>query len=268
MNKILIFIIIVLVCVIVVVYRKYTVIAYNAEKEYKISVNSSGECSYIIWFNIKTWNDKKKILFKKTTEKDDFIVFIGDLRNIIYIYSIANDRYMVPYNNCLTDSTNTFGTPESIDSQPATVAECKQKCIGSTSCVGFTFNIVEQPETPDTSGSDGVTGTTGIPTCYISNNTEDIFKSSNCLFSELKLIEIKKLIPLQIVVKLAITVSNNNMIVYIDDKLINTFLLDSTISSGTITVTPDGFGFDGDTYFKYFTECLNHEKIKKYSIKL
>jgi hypothetical protein len=254
MNKIIVIMIIVFIIVLcVVIYRKSTIITHEAYEEYKINVNSSAECSYIIWFNIKTWDDNKKILFKKSSDKDEFIVFIGELRNILYIYSSGNIKngypdtpYMISYNNCLSDSKNVFGEKQT----DVTSASCKEKCAGSTACVGFTF--ASDPS----------------PACYISDNTDDIFESSNCLISELKLIEIKTPIPLQRLVKLAITLTSNNMIVYIDDKLINTFLLETTISAGSVTVTPTDFGFNGYTVFKYFTECLNHEKIKKYSIKL
>jgi hypothetical protein len=157
---------------------------------------------------------------------------------------------MIPYNNC--SGTNTLGNL----TDATTFADCKNSCIGNTACVGFTL-------TDKMANSDE----TLINKCYISENTEDIFKSSNCLFSELKLIKIND-IPLQSVVKLAITLDNNNMIVYINDKITKTFFLKTTISPGTITVTPLDFGFIGFTYFKYFNECLNHEKIKKYSIKI
>ena len=253
MNKLLI-ILIILICVIgVMIYKKYHVITYDAQEEYKITVSSSRGCSYIIWFNITTWTNGKKILFKKTdaSNKDEFIVFIGDLTNDLFIYSRENkDNPMIPYNNC--SGTNTLGNL----TDATTFADCKNSCIGNTACVGFTL-------TDKMANSDE----TLINKCYISENTEDIFKSSNCLFSELKLIKINH-IPLKTVVKLAITMENNNMNVYVNDKIIKSFFLETSITSGTITVTPDKFGFDGFTYFKYFDECLNHEKIKKYSIKL
>lgn len=233
------------------IYKKYHVIPYDAHEEYKITVSSSRGCSYIIWFNITTWTNGKKILFKKTdhSNKDDFIVFIGDLTNDLFIYSRENNS-MIPYNNC--SGTNNLGNLTSA----TTFADCKTLCIGNTACVGFTLTKIANSDTEQSTNK-----------CYISENTEDIFKSSNCLFSELKLIKISN-IPLKTVVKLAITLDNNNMNVYINDKIIKSFFLKTSITSGTITVTPDKLGFDGYTYFKYFDECLNHEKIKKYSIKL
>ena len=85
----------------------------------------------------------------------------------------------------------------------------------------------------------------------------------NTLLSELKLIEIKKPIPLQKLVKLAITFNNENMIVYMDDEIISSYYLaPTTISPAIITVTPDLFGFTGYTYFKYINKCLNYQEIK------
>lgn len=248
MNKIILICVIGVIGVIgVMIYRKYHVITYDAQEEYKITVSSSRGCSYIIWFNITTWTNGKKILFKKTDDsnKDEFIVFIGDLTNDLFIYSRENNNPMIPYNNC--SGTNNLGNLTTA----TTFADCKTLCIGNTACVGFTLTKNSE-ETNQ---------------CYISENTDDIFKSSNCLFSELKLIKISN-IPLKTVVKLAITLDNSNMNVYINDKITKSFFLETSITSGTITVTPDKLGFDGFTYFKYFDECLNHEKIKKYSIKL
>jgi len=251
MNKILIVLVCLFGIMIYIKYRKYHVITYDANSEYKIAVNSSYGCSYIIWFNIKTWNNGKKILFKKTdvNNKEELIIFIGDLTNDIYIYSNENSQ-MIPYNNC--SGTDSFGK---LKDNINTFADCKTSCLDNTSCVGFTLTDVDASNTDDKNK------------CYISENVEDIFKSSNCLFSELKLIKIND-VPLQSAVKLAITLENNNMIVYINDRIIKSFFLKTTISPGTITVTPIGYGFIGFTYFKYFAECLNHEKIKKYSIKL
>lgn len=254
MNKIFL-ILVILLCVIgAMIYRKYHVITYDAKNEYKMQVRSSIGCSYIIWFNITTWTNGKKILFKKTdaSNKDEFIVFIGDLINDLFIYSRGNKQmgnhepYMISYNNC--SGTNNLGN---LQPGVTTFADCKTSCLRNTACVGFTLT----DKSEDTNK------------CYISENIDDIFKSSNCLFSELKLIKIND-IPLKTSVKLAITLNNNNMIVYINDKIIKTFFLETIIDSGTITVTPDKLGFEGFTYFKYFDECLNHEKIKKYSIKL
>ena len=251
MNKILFLALIILLFVIgLMIYKKNNVITYDAKNEYKVSVHSSNGCSYIIWFNITTWTNGKKILFKKTnaSKKDDFIVFIGDLTNDLYIYSTENVKSFIPYNNC-SGKDNVGILQNNIN----TYADCKTTCIKNDACIGFTLNA--DPDDPDKSN------------CYVSENTEDIFKSSNCLFSELKLIKIND-IPLQTVVKLAITLDKNNMIVYMNDKIIKSFFLETNISPGTITVTPDNFGFIGFTYFKYVDECLNHEKIKKYSVKI
>jgi len=252
MNKLFIFILCIIGFIGFIFYKKNNILTYDAKNEYNITVRSSNGCSYIMWFNITTWTNGKKILFKKTnaSNKNDFIVFIGDLTNDLYIYSTGNNKkytYMTPYNNC--SGNNVFGTLQDNN----TFADCKTTCINNDSCIGFTFTGKKDPDNPDK--------------CYISENIDDIFKSSNCLFSELKLIKIND-IPLQSVVKLAITLDNNNMIVYINDKIIKTFFLETIISPGTITVTPNDFGFIGFTYFKYVDECLNHEKIKKYSIKI
>ena len=75
MNKLLI-ILIILICVIgVMIYKKYHVITYDAQEEYKITVSSSRGCSYIIWFNITTWTNGKKILSKKDKSLKNFNLF-------------------------------------------------------------------------------------------------------------------------------------------------------------------------------------------------
>jgi len=263
-----VFVILIILCligtIIYIIYKHYTVLTYSANKEYTIDVNASKECSYIVWFNIETWNNGKKILFqKKSNNIPTFIVFIGDLTNVLYIYTIANDKYdmpgitfypyMISYNDCNVERTFYKGVPTS-----KTFADCKKYCRDN-SCVGFVF-----------AQGTGVTGG-----CYTSTNPEDIFKSTYAtetestnfcshVSSELKLIEIKKHIPLQTDVKLAITINDRNMIVYIDDEIITTYFLKSTpISSGTITVTPNSYGFTGYTHFKYLDKCLNYQEIKK-----
>lgn len=273
MNKILIFSI--LICLIlfvigVFIYRKYKVVSYNnATSQYTINITTNNKCSYIIWFNIETWNNGKKILFKKTTGgMDDFIVFIGDLTNILYIYSQQNNNnpyitdiqdsenmtynpIILPYNGCITGITGNAisAIPGITITDKTDYNSCKTQCINNINCSGFIFNN---------------------NTCYSINSPNNIFTSRpsdslycSSLLSELKLIEIKKPIPLQKLVKLAITFNNENMIVYMDDEIISSYYLAPTITSpAIITVTPDPFGFTGYTYFKYINKCLNYQEIK------
>jgi hypothetical protein len=234
-----------------------------------MNVSETNECSYIAWFTIDTWSDGKKILFEKSVNGvDDFIVFIGDLTNVLYIYTTANVNYdkgittvfrseMLPYNDC--NVAKTFYNLGNTANNMQTFVDCQDWCIDNN-CVGFAF----------ANGSTG--GATG---CYTSYNTQDIFTGSGftgytgttanfCsnISLQLKVIEVTH-IPLQKLVKLIITINNGNMIVYIDDKLINTyFLKPTTISSGIITVIPTGYWFNGYTRFKYIEKCLNYQEIK------